>query len=606
MNIEDYGLIGDTQTAALVGRNGSIDWMCVPRFDAGACFAALLGTEDNGCWVIAPKGNVRAVRRRYRPGSLVLETDFETDGGLVRLTDCMPIRQEYPWLVRMATCLRGEVDMRMKLVIRFNYGRTLPWVRKDDHSLEAKAGPDALILRTRASTRGEGYSTVADFTLREGEEMPFGLHWYPSHHEAPPPGRVADAILDTEKWWQKWSRRCRYPGPHGRAVKSSLIAIKALTYAPTGGIVAAPTTSLPERLGGDRNWDYRFCWLRDASFTLDALLAAGYAGEAGAWRDWLMRAIAGDAADIQTLYGMAGERGITEIELPHLAGYDGSRPVRAGNAASSQFQLDVYGEIINALGASRSLAGRRREALLDSWSLQTKLLSFVEGNWTNDDSGIWEMRGGTRPFTYSKAMAWVAVDRSIRAAEALKLPGDLARWRRLRGLIRDDVLRRGYNERVGAFTQSYGSDVLDASVLRLPLVGFLPARDRRMASTIRAIERNLTEDGLVMRYAAGTDNLRGAEGVFLPCSFWLADNYSLSGRHAEAEALFERLLSLGNDLGLYSEEYDIAHRRMLGNFPQAFTQVALVNSAFALESGRAPAAAGAQRRNRPAKRAGRG
>jgi GH15 family glucan-1,4-alpha-glucosidase len=584
MKIEDYGLIGDTQTCALVSRSGSVDWMCVPRFDAGACFAALLGGEEHGFWRIGPASAPRSVTRRYRGDSLVLETDFETDGGLLRLTDCMPIRQEYPWLVRLARCVRGEVAVRMKLVIRFNYGETLPWVRRADHSLEAKAGPDALILRTRAQTRGEGFATVADFTLREGEKMPFGLHWYPSHRQPPAPSRVEEAIERTARWWRRWMRRCAYRGRYPGAVRTSLMAVKALTYAPTGGIVAAPTTSLPELIGGGRNWDYRFCWLRDASFTLDALLSAGFAAEAAAWSDWLLRAIAGDAADLQTLYGTAGERTVPEFELDHLPGYEGSRPVRVGNAASRQFQLDVYGEVINALGRARVSRSGVRSGGLDAWSLQRKLLEFVSANWTRDDCGIWEVRGGEKSFTYSKAMAWVALDRSVKMAEKFRLPAELGRWRRLRAQIRGDVLARGFNRRVGAFTQSYGSDRLDASVLRLPLVGFLPARDRRMVSTVRAIERGLLADGLVLRYSPGTDNLAGGEGAFLPCSFWLADNYTLSGRRRDARALFERLLGLGNDLGLFSEEYDPSARRMLGNFPQAFTQVAVVNSAIQLES----------------------
>ena len=583
MKIEDYGLIGDTQTCALVSRAGSVDWMCVPRFDAGACFAALLGGEGHGFWRISPAAGTRSVTRRYRSNSLVLETDFEADGGLLRVTDCMPIRQQYPWLVRLAACVRGEVQVRMKLVIRFNYGETLPWVRKADHSLEAKAGPDALVLRTRAHTRGEGYSTVADFTLREGETMPFGLHWFPSHREAPPPRDVEEAIGETTDWWRRWMRRCTYRGSYGAGVRSSLMAIKALTYAPTGGIVAAPTTSLPESIGGGRNWDYRYCWLRDASFTLDALLSAGFAAEAAAWRDWLLRAVAGDAADLQTLYGTSGERTVPEFELAHLPGYENSRPVRVGNAAARQFQLDVYGEVINALARARMSGRGKGGGGLDAWSLQRKLLEFVSENWTRDDCGIWEVRGGEKSFTYSKAMAWVALDRSVKMAQKLRLPAELGRWRRLRAEIRSDVLARGFNRRVGAFTQSYGSDRLDASVLRLPLVGFLPARDRRMVSTVRAIERGLLSDGLVLRYSPGTDNLSGGEGAFLPCSFWLADNYTLSGRRKDGRALFERLLGLGNDLGLYSEEYDPVGRRMLGNFPQAFTQVAVVNSAVQLD-----------------------
>lgn len=582
MRIEDYALIGDTHTAALVGVNGSIDWMCVPRFDSGACFAALLGAEDNGFWRIAPVDPVIHVERRYRPNTLVLETDFTTATGKVRVIDCMPIRQEYPWLVRLAVGLEGTVAMKMKLIIRYEYGSVLPWVRKEDHSLIAKAGPDALILRGKAATHGEGFSTVADFTLTQGEEMPFGLHWFPSHLPPPPGNRIQPAIEGTTQWWQEWTRSGSYQGPYGAAVGQSARVLKALTYAPTGGIVAAPTSSLPEELGGSRNWDYRFVWLRDAAFTLDALISAGFTDEAEAWRDWLLRAIAGDPAALQTLYGTGGERRLPEAELKHLAGYEESKPVRIGNAASEQFQLDVYGEVIDALHRARGIEGLSQDNAEDAWSLQQKLMEFLEQHWRDPDSGIWEVRGDTRHFTYSKVMAWVAADRTIQAIEKFHLKGDLGRWQRLAREIREDIEAHGYNPKLKAFTQSYGSDVLDAAVLRLPLVGFLPATDPRMASTIQAIEQNLVKKGYVARYSEGTDNLAGNEARFLPCSFWLASNYALQGRIGEAVTLFERLVGLANGLGLLSEEYDPERKRQLGNYPQAFTHVALINTAVIL------------------------
>ncbi|HZZ58053.1 MAG TPA: glycoside hydrolase family 15 protein [Opitutaceae bacterium] len=582
MRIEDYALIGDTHTAALVGRNGSIDWLCLPRFDSGSCFAALLGNEDHGFWILAPVDAPTRITRRYRPGTLVLETDFETAGGAVRVIDCMPIRQEYPWLVRRAVGLRGRVPMRMKLVIRFDYGAVLPWVHKTDHSLEAKAGPDAVILRTRAATRGEGFSTVAEFELAEGEDMPFGLHWYPSHQPPPPPGNVHEAIESTTQWWQEWSQSGNFKGDDRDAVHTSARVLKALTYAPTGGIVAAATTSLPESLGGERNWDYRFCWLRDAAFTLDALLAAGYADEAESWRDWLLRAIAGDPAALQTLYGTAGERRAPEFELTYLPGYENSRPVRIGNLASTQFQLDVYGEVIDALYRARLSESVARENSADAWSLQIKLMEYLEKHWRDDDSGIWEVRGEVRPFTYSKVMAWVAADRTVKAAEKFGLECDRDHWAALRDEIRQDVLSRGFNPKVNAFTQSYGSDVMDAAVLRLPMVGFIDAKDPRMLSTIAAVEKKLLKAGLVARYEDGTDNLGGVEGVFLPCSFWLVVNFALCGRVGDARKLYDTLISLANDLGLFSEEYDPQRKRLLGNFPQAFTHVALINAAVAL------------------------
>jgi len=582
MKIEDYGLIGDTQTAALVGLNGSIDWLCLPRFDSGACFAALLGDDRNGFWRIAPAETIVKTTRRYRPGTLILETDFETAQGAIRLTDFMPIRQRHPLVIRRVTGLRGKVALKMKLVVRFDYGTVRPWVTKTDHSLELRAGPDAVILRTPVATHGEGFSSVAEFTLTEGQSVPFALHWYPSHQEPPESRSIEDALAETETWWTDFAHTNTYRGEYAEAVLTSLLTLKALTYAPTGGIVAAVTTSLPEVIGGSRNWDYRFCWLRDAAFTLEALLSAGYREEAVAWGNWLLRAAGGDPASVQALYGPAGERRLTEVELPALSGYENSKPVRIGNAAFTQCQIDIYGEIVNALYQARSDGGVSPEYEVDAWSLQQKLVEFLAEHWQEDDNGIWEVRDGLRPYTYSKVMAWVAFDRTVQMAERYHLPCDTARWRAVRSQIKEDILAKGYNAAIGAFTQSYGSDIIDAAVLRIPLVGFLPATDPRMISTIAAVEKSLCHDGYVARYTAGTDQLEGTEGVFLPCSFWLVQNYALTGRRPEAVQLFERLLTLRNSLGLLSEEYSVRDRRQLGNYPQAFSHIALVNAAFTL------------------------
>ena len=591
MKIEDYGLIGDTQTAALVGLNGSIDWLCLPRFDSGACFAALLGDDRNGFWRIGPTEALVKVTRRYRPGTLILETDFETAHGAVRLTDFMPIREHYPVVMRLVTGLRGQVAIKAKLVMRFDYGAIRPWVTKTDHSLEARAGPDALILRSPIPTHGEGFSSVAEFTLTEGQSVPFALQWYPSHQEPPESRSVGDALAETANWWTDFAHTNTYSGPYHEAVQTSLLTLKAMTYAPTGGIVAAVTTSLPEVVGGSRNWDYRYCWLRDAAFTLEALLSAGYREEAGAWRNWLLRAIGGDPATVQALYGPAGERRLTEIELPDLAGYENSRPVRVGNAAFTQCQIDIYGEIVNALFRARVDDGVSRENELDAWSLQQKLVEFLADHWQDDDNGIWEVRGGLRPYTYSKVMAWVAFDRTVQMAEKYHLTCDTDRWRAVRSEIKEQILTKGYNAALGAFTQSYGSDVIDAAVLRIPLVGFLPATDPRMISTIAAVENSLCRDGFVARYTPGSDELAGSEGVFLPCSFWLVENYALTGRLDEATQLFQRLVKLRNDLGLLSEEYSVKDQRLLGNFPQAFSHVALINAAVTLaETAASPAA----------------
>jgi GH15 family glucan-1,4-alpha-glucosidase len=576
--IEGYALIGNTRTAALVGRDGSIDWLCAPRFDSRACFAALLGTREHGRWLLAPATKARTVRRSYRSDTLVLETEFETGDGTVRLIDCMPLWPDRTDVVRVVEGVRGRVPMRMELVIRCGYGVVVPWVRRVENALLATAGPDSLELRTAVETRGEGLTTVAEFTVQRGQRIPFVISHFPSHQPRPLPVDANAAIAATELWWRNWCARCTYDGRWGDAVRRSLLTLKALTYAPTGGIVAAPTTSLPERIGGVRNWDYRFCWPRDATYTLYALLLAGYHDEARAWREWLLRAAAGRPQDMQTVYGVAGERQLTELELRWLPGYAGSAPVRIGNAAAAQCQLDVYGEVIDALYLAR-IAGLDHDD--DAWNFQRALLEFLESHWTKPDNGIWEVRGERRHFTHSKVMAWVALDRAIKAVENQGADGPVERWRRVRARIHADVCRKGYSARRGAFVQHYGSNKLDASLLLMPLVGFLPPEDPRVRSTAEAIERELTLEGFVIRYLTTrqVDGLPAGEGVFLPCSFWLADNLALQGRNAEAEALFERLLAVRNDVGLLSEEYDPRGRHQLGNFPQALSHVALINTA---------------------------
>ena len=587
--IESYAIIGDTHTAALVGANGSIDWLCLPRFDSAACFAGLLGDESNGRWRIAPAGEVTRTARRYRDDTLVLETEFETAGGVVRLTDCMPIREEHPQVVRCVTGVSGQVDMRMDLTMRFDYGQVVPWVRRVESVLVAVAGPDGLALWTPVRTHGEDMSTVAEFTVLAGQNIPFVMTWFPSHDDPPRPVDARFAIEDTAAWWRHWTSACAFEGPWRPAVVRSLITLKALTYHETGGIVAAATTSLPETIGGVRNWDYRYCWLRDATLTLQALMRAGFHGEALDWRDWLLRAVAGAPEEMQIMYGPGGERRLEEWEVAWLPGYEGSAPVRIGNAASGQFQLDVYGEVMSAMYESCAMG----DGVSDSaWDLERMLIDFVDAHWTDPDDGIWEVRGPRRHFTHSKVMAWVAVDRAVRMAEEHSLEAPLDRWRALRDRIHAEVLEKGFNEKVGAFTQYFGAETLDASLLMIPLVGFLPATDPRMVSTIEAIARDLTEDGFVLRYKAAdahdVDGLEGHEGAFLACSFWMADCLDGIGRHEEARALFERLLGLCNDVGLLSEEYDAALGRQVGNFPQAFSHVSLVNSAYNL-SGQVPA-----------------
>ena len=589
--IEDYAVIGDTQTAALVHRNGSIDWLCLPRFDSAACFARLLGTGEHGFWRLAPAGPAKG-RRSYRSGTLVLDTEHTTADGVVQVTDCMPVRGVAPDLVRLVHGLAGVVRMRMELVIRFDYGAAVPWVRKTSGALQAVAGPDALELRTPVLTYGEGLSTVAEFDVRAGETIPFVLTWHPSHEPPPSPVDALKAVADTTRWWQAWSGRCTTTGEHREIVQRSLITLKALTHAPTGGIVAAATTSLPEDIGGARNWDYRYCWLRDATFTLYALLLAGYEAEAVAWRDWLLRAAAGAPAQLQIMYGPAGERRLPELELDWLPGYENSAPVRVGNAASHQFQLDVYGEVMDALHQARR-AGVAPDA--QSWQLQKALMEFLEGSWREPDEGIWEVRGPRRHFTHSKVMAWVAADRAVKAVQGHRLDGPADRWRRLRNDIHAEVCDRGFDSRRNTFTQSYDRPELDASLLMLPLVGFCDANDPRMLGTVAAIEKELMVEGFVRRYGEASlgdiDGLPGGEGVFLPCSFWLADNYVLQGRVVEGAQLFERLVALANDVGLLAEEYDTARRRLVGNFPQAFTHVGLVNTAHNLADTRGPAQA---------------
>ena len=583
--IEDYGLIGDLQTAALVGRDGSIDWACFPRFDSGACFAALLGTADHGRWIIAPRADAWEGGRRYRPRTLVLETVWETDGGAVRVIDFMPPRGKAPDIVRIVEGIKGEVDMSSELVIRFDYGKTIPWVRRTDGDQRlVVAGPDALCFRTPVETRGENMRTIGDFTVREGDRVPFVLTWYPSNEEPPRGVDAEDALRDTVEYWEKWADGCDYEGKWKEDIYRSLIVLKALTYSPTGGMAAAPTTSLPEKIGGERNWDYRYTWMRDATLTLLAFLNAGFLDEARTWRIWLLRAAAGDPAALQIMYGVGGERRLPELTLDWLPGYEDSRPVRIGNAATEQFQLDVYGEILDAMHQGRV---HNLEALPEAWSLQRRLLRFLEDAWKQPDEGIWEVRGGPRHFTHSKVMAWVAFDRGVQAIERFGRAGPVERWRKIRAEIHREVLERGFDVELNSFTQSYDSKALDASLLVIPLVGFLPADDPRVVGTVAAIERDLYRDGFVYRYAGddaenSVDGLPAGEGAFLPVTFWFVDNLALQGRIDEAEELFERLLSLRNDLGLLAEEWDPVTRRQLGNFPQAFTHVALVNSAFNL------------------------
>uniref|UniRef100_UPI0030F49AE1 glycoside hydrolase family 15 protein n=2 Tax=Streptomyces sp. GSL17-111 TaxID=3121596 RepID=UPI0030F49AE1 len=588
--IEDYALIGDMQTAALIGRDGTADWLCLPRFDSHAVFAGLLGTEENGFWRLGPTplGDETprpATRRRYRGDSLVLESEWDTDRGTVRVIDFMPPRDGAPQLVRIVEGVSGRVRMTSALRMRFSYGWVVPWVHKVDHRTVAVAGPDSVWLDTDAETYGKDLTTYADFTVSPGERVAFTISWQASHLKPPPYPEPEVALENTEEFWRGWVEHCTYHGPYREAVVRSLITLKALTYAPTGGIVAAPTTSLPEDIGGVRNWDYRFTWLRDAAITLSSLLRTGYRDEARAWREWLLRAVAGDPENLQIMYGIAGERELGETELTWLSGYEGSTPVRVGNGAAGQLQLDVYGEVTEALHLAHMTGLARNDY---ASLLQLKLIRYLEDHWDEPDEGIWEVRGPRRHFVHSKVMAWVAVDRTVKLIESGEVDGPLERWRDLRDEIHRTVCEKGYDKERNTFTQSYGSKELDASLLLIPQMGFLPPDDKRVIGTIEAIQRELsTEDGFVMRYPTagatpGVDGLEGDEGAFLACSFWLADDLAMIGRVEEARQLFERLLALRNDLGLLAEEWDPKLKRQVGNFPQAFSHVPLIDTALRL------------------------
>ena len=586
--IEDYALIGDCHTAALVSKTGSIDWLCWPRFDSPACFAALLGSPANGRWRIGPAKTPHRVTRRYRPRTLILETVFETAGGSVALIDFMAVEKNS--IIRIVEGRSGSVDMTFDLALRFEFGSAVPWVTRLNHGsgIRAIVGPDQVVLHSEVKLRGRAMTTIANFTVSEGERKRFVMTHAASHLPLPYPPDADQALDDTDASWNSWSGRCKYTGAYEVEVRRSLLTLKALSYYPTGGIVAAPTTSLPEQAGGSRNWDYRYCWLRDATFTLLALMHAGYREEAQAWGAWLRRTVAGTPSQLQTLYGIAGERWIQEWEVPWLPGYQGAAPVRIGNAASSQLQLDVYGELIDAMYQEVVLGLARPSA---SWPLQRALMSHLEKVWDQPDESIWEVRGGSQHFTFSKAMVWVALDRSIRLAETHNLPAPLHRWRALRDHVHARVCREGFSEKRNSFVQYFGADTLDASLLLLPLVGFLPPEDPRIRGTVEAIGRDLMVNGLIRRYLTTEtkDGLSGDEGVFLACSFWYVDNLVLQNRHAEARALFDRLLALANDVGLLAEEYDPVHKRQLGNFPQAFSHLALINSALNLDTHAGPA-----------------
>ena len=590
LKIEDYAIIGNTCTVALVGINGSIDWLCVPRFDSPACFAGMLGSEENGRWLIAPKGEVKRTRRRYRGDSLVLETEFETADGVVALIDFMSIHEHLGQvdIIRLVEGREGHVPMQMEVVFRFDYGHVVPWVTSRQGRLGAIAGPDAITLRTPVPMHGEDFRTKAEFTVAKGQRVPFTMTYYPSHGAEPSNKHPMHMLDETETWWREWAGHCTVEGEWRDAVMRSLITLKALTYCPTGGIVAAATTSLPEKIGGERNWDYRICWLRDSTFTLYALSIAGYHEEAKAWRQWLLRAIAGEPAKMQIMYGLRGERRLPEWEVPWLAGYENSAPVRVGNAAHEQFQLDVYGEVMDSFYVARKQdLAPEPEAV----AVVGGLMEFLERGWKEPDEGIWEVRGPRRHFTHSKMMAWVAADRAVKLIEKFGTSGPVDRWKKLREEIRADVLARGFNPTRNAFVQYYGSELLDASILMMPLIGFLPAKDPRVMSTVAAIERELISDGLVKRYQSTpeVDGLPPGEGTFLACTFWYADNLALMGRRDEAREVFERLLSLRNDVGLLAEEYDTEARRLVGNIPQAFSHVSLINTAHNLMHAKGPA-----------------
>ncbi|KOG52467.1 glucoamylase [Streptomyces griseoflavus] len=583
--IEDHALIGDLQTAALIGRDGSVDWLCLPHFDSAACFAALLGDRENGHWLLAPADSDARSERSYRGDTLVLDTVWRTGTGSVKVTDFMPQRDRAPDLVRIVEGLEGEVAMQGVLRLRFDYGLVVPWVRHVGRCRVAVAGPDSAWLRTEpdVETYGQGFSTRSDFTVAAGERVAFVLTWHPSHEPRPAEIDPYEALEHTLEDWRAWAAHCRYDGPYRAEVLRSLITLKALTFAPTGGIVAAPTTSLPEELGGVRNWDYRFCWLRDSTLTLNSLITAGYTEEAAAWRDWLLRAVAGNPADLQIMYGLGGERRLPETELPWLGGYAGSKPVRIGNAAVEQRQLDVYGGVLDSFHIAR-VAGLPSKP--HAWNIQRSLLDFLESHWREPDEGLWEVRGPRRHFVHSKIMAWVAADRALKAVEIHPdLEGDVERWRAMRDAVHREVCEKGYDPERNTFTQSYGSDQLDAATLLIPRLGFLPADDPRVIGTVDAVREELAHEGLIRRYSTdgrAVDGLPGSEGTFLVCSFWLAEALHLTGRREEAQKLFDRLLRLPNDLGLLAEEYDPVSGRQLGNFPQAFSHVGLIGTAFTM------------------------
>ncbi|WP_432922345.1 glycoside hydrolase family 15 protein [Microbispora sp. CA-135349] len=583
MRIEDYALVGDMQSAALIGRDGSIDWLCLPRFDSPSCFTRLLGDESNGFWRLAPAGRERAARRAYVEDTLILETVWETPTGAVKVIDFMPPRHANPDLVRIVEGLSGTVEMTTEIRIRFDYGRIVPWVRRSNGHLHAIGGPDSVWIHSGVPLRGGDYRHEATFTVTAGQRVPFVFTWHPSHQPEPERIDPLEQLTETRLLWEEWVSRCGYRGPWREAMVRSLITLKALTYSPTGGIVAAPTTSLPEHLGGVRNWDYRYCWLRDAAMTLDALTGAGYVEEAAAWRSWLLRAIAGRPEDVQVLYGVAGERRLPEMTLDWLPGYENSAPVRIGNGAATQLQLDIYGEFVDALYQARK-QGMTPDN--HAWALVTKVMEFFEHNWDQPDEGLWEVRGPRRHFVHSKVMAWVAADRMVRVIEELGRRGDVERWRALRDRIHAEVCDKGYDPERNTFTQSYGSRELDAALLQIPIVGFLPPDDPRVIGTVEAVERELMTDGFVLRYPVAevnpVDGLPGGEGAFLACSFWLAEARAMIGRHDEAVELFERLVALANDVGLLAEEYDPRSGRQLGNFPQAFTHIHLIRTAQAL------------------------
>jgi GH15 family glucan-1,4-alpha-glucosidase len=587
--IEDYAMIGDTESAALVGKNGSIDWLCAPRFDSPAFFAALLGTEDNGHWQIAPVGEVRRVERRYRRDTAILETDFETDDGVVRLVDCMPQREGHLNLVRVVEGVRGRVAMQMRVAPRFDYGQLIPSLGRIDQGVFAVAGPDAICLRTPVVLREDGAAPSAAFTVSAGERVPFHLVWYPSHLPCPEPVDPFEMVARTEAWWREWSGRCQYEGPYHDDVLRSLITLKALTYSPTGAIVAALTTSLPEEIGGERNWDYRYCWLRDGAFSLVPFFRTGYLDEARAWRDWVLRAIAGDVGQLQLMYGIGGEHRLTELELPWLAGYENSRPVRIGNAASEQFQLDIFGEVLAVLYAASQVGLPERDPTRSPGIDFSAVIEVVERRWRDPDEGIWEIRGKPQHFTYSKVSAWTALDRAIKFAEGTGRAAPLERWRRVRDEIHADVCTHGFDRERNTFVQYYGAKGLDASLLLIPILGFLPPQDPRVLGTIDAIQREISSGPFVRRYATeeGVDGLAGSEGTFFICSFWLVSALALAGRVEEAERNLEQLRALQNDVGLFSEEYDPVGRRLLGNFPQAFSHIGLLHSIFTISEAKA-------------------